>query len=96
MDCACDVLYDREADPRVLCMLVDPLGVLGTASVRELRAVSGVGALIIDFFGVSVTLVLRLPRLDEADWRNPFAVLGVGAVTFVRRPAVMYGCRNAA
>ena len=79
----------------MLCPLV-LLGVLGTARVRELRAVSGVGALISDFFGVSVTLVLRLPRFDEADCNSALAVLGVGLVTLDRRPAVMYGCRSAA
>ena len=77
-------------------MLVDPLGVLGTASVRELRAVRGVGALMRDFFGVSVTFVLRLPRFDEAVCSSVFAVLGVETTVFVRRPARMYGCRSAA
>ena len=71
------------------------LGVLGTASVRALRAVSGVGALMRDFFGVSVTLVLRLPRLEDADCSRVLAVLGVGLGAFERRPA-MYGWRNAA
>ena len=81
----------------VLCPPPALLGVLGTASDRELRAVRGVGALINDFFGVSVTLVLRLPRFDDADCRSAFAVLlGVGLVILVLRPAVMYGCRNAA
>ncbi len=81
----------------MLCMLVDPLGVLGTVSVREVRAVRGVGALMRDFFGVSVTFVLRLPRFDEADCRKVLAVLlGVGLGTLVRRPPVMYGCRRAA
>ncbi len=97
MDCACDDLYDREVEPRVLpCMLVDWLGVVGTPDVRALRAVRGVGALIMDFFGVSVTFVLRLPRFDDADCRSAFAVLGEGLGTFDRRPAVMYGCRSAA
>ena len=61
-------------------MLVDPLGVLGTASVRELRAVRGVGALMRDFFGVSVTLVLRLPRFDDAVCSSVFATSS-GVVT---------------
>ena len=95
IDCACEDRYEREAEPRVLCMLVDPLGVLGTASDRELRAVRGVGALMRDFFGVSVTFVLRLPRFEEAVCSKVLAVLGVGA-TFLRLPAVMYGCRIAA
>ncbi len=95
MDCACDDRYDLDAEPRVCTPLVLP-GVLGTASVRELRAVSGVGALMSDFFGVSVTLVLRLPRFDDADCSRAFAVLLGVAGTFVRRPADMYGCRKAA
>ena len=80
----------------MLCTLVEPLGVLGTASVREVRAVRGVGALMSDFFGVSVTLVLRLPRFEDAVCRSVFAVLGVALTVFVRRPAAMYGCRRAA
>ena len=81
----------------MLCTLVEPLGVLGTASVREVRAVSGVGALMSDFFGVSVTFVLRLPRFDDADCSSVLAVLlGVAFGTFERRPPVMNGCRSAA
>lgn len=81
----------------MLCTLVDPLGVLGTVNVRDVRAVSGVGALMRDFFGVSVTFVLLLPRFEEADCRKVLAaLLGVGLGTFDRRPPVMYGCRRAA
>ena len=90
MDCAWDDLYDLEVEPNVVpCMLVDVLGVVGTPEERVPRAVRGVGALIIDFFGVSVTLVLRLPRFDDADCSNAFAVLGEGLEGFDRRPAVM-------
>lgn len=58
--------------------------------VRDKRAVSGVGAPISDFLGVSVTCLFLL-RLDneEAD----FALLDGG---FNLRPAVMNGCLIAA
>lgn len=67
---------------------------LGTAVVRVLRAVKGVGALIKDFFGVSVTCLLL--RKLVADVSMAFAVLGDGLVIFVRFPAEMNGCRSAA
>jgi len=74
------------------------LGVDGTAvlDVREERAVSGVGALICDFLGVSVTGLLRLPpRLDDDD-DDPFKGGRTGWETFTLRPAVINGCRIAA
>lgn len=85
-------------DPRVECIEPDPLGVLGTVPlVRADRAVSGVGALIMDFLGVSVTcLLLRLLAKFVVDDRRAFAVPGVGLVIFARRLAVMNGCRKAA
>lgn len=63
--------------------------------VRVVRAVRGVGALIIDFFGVSVTLLVREAKF-EVEVSNAFAVPGVGLAILARRPAVMKGCRNAA
>ena len=53
---------------------------LGTVPVvRVERAVRGVGALIMDFFGVSVTLVLRL-LVKLVEDSSPLPVLGVGLV----------------
>ena len=74
---------------------------LGIAPVatRVLRAVSGVGALIKDFFGVSMRcLLLRLPvKLEVVDCNKERAVLlGVAGVGLGRLPAVMKGCRRAA
>lgn len=66
---------------------------VGTAAPDETRlprAVSGVGALIRDFFGVSVmVLLLRLlVKLDDAEFRSVFDVdaLGCGLVSFERLP----------
>jgi hypothetical protein len=58
-----------------------------------MRAVRGVGALICDFFGVSVALDL-LARLDAVD-RRALAVAEEGVETFERFPAEMKGCRIA-
>ena len=68
------------------------LGVVGPpfVVVRDKRAVSGVGALISDFLGVSVTC-LFLPRLDNDD--ADFVLLDGG---FILRPAVTNGCLIAA
>lgn len=68
---------------------------LGRAPVATLalRAVKGVGALISDFFGVSVTcLLLRLlvnPEVVEDS--RVLAVLGEGFVILFRREAVTKG-----
>lgn len=66
-------------------------GVVGTVA---LRAVSGVGALIWDFFGVSAIFERLLSRLvdDPCD-----RLLGVPTllIIFARRPAVMNGWRIA-
>jgi hypothetical protein len=72
-------------------------GVEGTVFVvvREERAVSGVGALICDFFGVSVNGLLLLPLPVEDD-NNDFAIPDGGLDGFDRRPAVINGCRMAA
>ena len=70
------------------------LGVLGTAVVRALLAVRGVGALIWDFLGVSVSCLLL--RKLVADVSIVLAVLGEGLVIFVRFPAEMKGCLRAA
>ena len=70
------------------------LGVEGTAFVvvRDVRAVRGVGALICDFFGVSVTCLVRLEKLvDDSN-----ALAGEGLMTLVRRPPVTKGCLMAA
>lgn len=71
------------------------LGVDGAAFVitREVRAVRGVGALICDFFGVSVTCLARLLERLEDD-NNAFA--GEAPMVLVRRPPVTNGCRMAA
>ena len=61
--------------------------------VREIRAVRGVGALIWDFLGVSVSLDL-LVRLDAVD-RRALAVVDEGDDTFERFPALIKGCRIA-
>ena len=76
------------------------VGVVGIPLVtRVVRAVSGVGALIKDFFGVSgTTLLLRLlEKAVDDEPKNAFAVLGAGLATFAReRTPVMYGWRRAA
>lgn len=75
---------------------------MGTAPemTRLVRAVNGVGALINDFFGVSVTvlLLLLLVKLADAELRSVFDVdaLGCGLVSFARLPPEMYGWRSAA
>ena len=58
--------------------------------VRDKRAVRGVGALISDFLGVSVTC-LFLPKLDNED--VDFVLLDGG---FSLRPAITNGCLIAA
>ena len=65
------------------------LGVVGTV-VRDDRAVSGVGALICDFFGVSPPFCL----LDDGKDRG-LEMEGPGLVIRGRRPEVMNSCRNA-
>ena len=69
------------------------LGVEGTAFVvvRDVRAVRGVGALICDFFGVSVAC-FRLEKLAD----DSSALAGEGLTTLVRRPPVTKECRIAA
>jgi len=79
-------------DPSIECTLLELLGVFGTTPVetRLLRAVSGVGALIKDFFGVSVKILLvrlLVKLVDEVN--NDFAVFGEGLVAFERFPAEM-------
>lgn len=60
-------------------------------TVRLERAVKGVGALICDFFGVSVTLDVRDPeRLDDDS--NALVVEGEGLVTLDRRPVFKKLC----
>ena len=62
-------------------------------AVREDRAVKGVGALIIDFFGVSIACLLRLLlRLDDeaVDLEEAIVRVALGL-----RPAVTNGCRRA-
>jgi len=66
------------------------LGVVGTV-VRDDRAVSGVGALICDFFGVSPPFCL----LDDGKDRG-LEMEGLGLVSRGRRPEVMNSWRNAA
>lgn len=62
------------------------------AVVREERAVRGVGALISDFFGVSLSVLFRpLFKFDEDR-----VVFVVDAGGLGRRPAVTNGCRIAA
>ena len=66
------------------------------AFVRALRAVSGVGALICDFFGVSVGLLRPLPSTLFDEDKCPRGELGtVLLMIFAFRPAVMNGCRKA-
>ena len=74
------------------------LGVVGTAPevTRLVRAVSGVGALIKDFFGVSVMdLLLRLlVKLAEAELRSVLDEDAGGCglrILVARLPPVMYG-----
>ena len=68
------------------------LGVVGPpfVVVRDKRAVRGVGALISDFLGVSVTCLFLL-KLDNED--VDFVLLDGG---FNLRPAVTNGCLIAA
>jgi hypothetical protein len=62
-------------------------------AVREDRDVKGVGALIIDFFGVSIACLLRLLlRLGDEVVNLEGAIVRV-ALCF--RPAVTNGCRRA-
>ena len=64
-------------------------GTLADVAVRDDRAVSGVGAPIKDFLGVSVNnCLLRLPPTE--------IVFGAGGGCFGRRPAVTNGWRIAA
>lgn len=79
-------------------MCVELLGVVGptvavVVAVREVRAVSGVGALINDFLGVSFSCLLRLlvNPIDEDE-----AVLVVDGSGLGRLPAVTKGWRIAA
>jgi len=65
--CDCDARYDRDVCAEVgaggcACEL---LGVVGPPFVREDRAVRGVGALMRDFLGVSVTCLLRSPSVED-------------------------------
>jgi len=78
--------YVRDDDPTVVVF-----GVEGTpfVVVREVLAVNGVGALICDFLGVSVTLVL-----DEES--KVLALAGEGVVILLRRPARRKLCCSAA
>lgn len=91
MLCVCELLYDREADPSVEGWL--ELGVVGTPFIPALadRAVSGVGALIIDFFGVSVTCLGLVLKLDDEGVDRVLVTKG----TCFRLPANMKGCRMA-
>ena len=73
---------------------MDVLGVAGTAPEEmRVRAVRGVGALIRDFFGVSVRFLLpRLPvKPEDVDPRSDLEELGRGLVTFARFPADIKG-----
>lgn len=58
--------------------------------VLEERAVRGVGALMRDFLGVSVTCLFRRLKLDEEE-----AVFAVVVGGFGLRPEVTNGCRIA-
>lgn len=85
-----------------VCKLPELLGVVGTAFpevTRLVRAVSGVGALMSDFFGVSVSLLERLEKPPDAELRSCLDALwggGCGLVILGRLPPVMKGCRRAA
>jgi len=73
-----------------------PLGVAFTTVlelVRLTRAVSGVGAEICDFFGVSVGLERLLPLEEAADESKDLdaLVVGAGLAIFERARGVMYG-----
>jgi len=96
-DCGCEARYDREDDPRV--MDDNPLGVLGMVPVvvvRAERAVSGVGAPICDFFGVSVDLfLLELLKVEEEPVKG-FPVPELELVTLFRLPASTKSWRSAA
>lgn len=87
------VRYERD-DPSV-AGCAELLGVDGAPLpvVRVVRAVRGVGALISDFFGVSITCLTRLlPKAeDEIEALGAMVAVGLG-----RFPAVRNGCRNAA
>lgn len=86
------------------CKLPELLGVVGTAFpdvTRLVRAVSGVGALMSDFFGVSVRFLLdRLDKPPVAELSSCLEALdgggNCGLVIFGRLPPVMNGCRRAA
>ena len=69
------------------------LGVVGPPLevVLVVRAVRGVGALIRDFLGVSVTCLLLLLRLEEEGVDLAVVVGGL-----ILRPVVTNGCRIAA
>jgi hypothetical protein len=69
---------------------VELLGVKGTTFVvvRDLWAVRGVGALIYEVFGVSVSCLALLVRLE--DDISVFA--GEGLMTLARRLPVTKGC----
>lgn len=85
-----EALYEREADPSVEACVV--LGVDGTpfVDVRAVRAVSGVGALISDFFGVSITCFGLIPlKVDDE------GVERVLVAICLRFPASIKGCRMA-
>lgn len=91
--CDCEARYDREVDPSV-CAETEPFGVEVTLPefVRLMRAVSGVGALICDFFGVSPTL----ERLDElSEDAIDLELVGAGVAILERRPPRINGCRSA-
>lgn len=90
----CADLYDRD-DPSVVgCD--ELLGVVGAPFpvVRVVRAVRGVGALIRDFLGVSITCLTRLPASVD-DERVAFGVVDAGG-TLGRFSAVTNGCLRAA
>jgi len=89
----CDALYDLEEVSEVECRTCELLGVVGPPfKVLDERAVSGVGALISDFLGVSMTCFDLLPlRLEDDGADLELIVRG-----FCRRPAVTKGCRIAA
>lgn len=73
----------------------EELGVVGPTPdvTRLLRAVKGVGALISDFFGVSVILLLArlLVKLVEEDNIDLEEEGGGGLAILGRFPAVTYG-----
>lgn len=90
-------LNDLEDEPRVAAWADELLGVVGpvVAVVLDPRAVRGVGALICDFFGVSVTCLVRLLVTVGAD-SSDFDVLEGVLVGLGRLPPATKGCRMAA